>query len=211
MNWPFATGISVLPASFRAEVFNRLPVSSDVASPEAEYNQPSGPWPLFSGSRPQNVACSGVHYNSEDQRRPLLHSLVGDGTLPAAYATDDGAGLLYRGTQFVEALSEKDGAAAYFVETIDAEVVETVLDVEEHPDEVFLALIELTAEHQSHGIGRLLIQMLLADASANGKRVRLSVLEVNMRAYQLYRRLGFVEVSREGVAPEVRVKMVAQP
>jgi ribosomal protein S18 acetylase RimI-like enzyme len=38
-----------------------------------------------------------------------------------------------------------------------------------------------------------------------------SVLEVNMRAYQLYRRLGFVEVSREGVAPEVRVKMVAQP
>jgi ribosomal protein S18 acetylase RimI-like enzyme len=85
------------------------------------------------------------------------------------------------------------------------------LDVEEHPDEVFLALIELTAEHQSHGIGRLLIQMLLADASANGKRVRLSVLEVNVRAYQLYRRLGFVEVSREGVAPEVRVKMVAQP
>jgi hypothetical protein len=49
--------------------------------------------------------------------------------LPAAYATDDGAGLLYRGTQFVEALSEKDGAAAYYVETIDAEVVETVLDV----------------------------------------------------------------------------------
>jgi hypothetical protein len=51
--------------------------------------------------------------------------------------------------------------------------------------------------------------MLLADTSANGKRVRLSVLEV--RAYQLYRRLGFVEVSREGIAPEVRVKMVAQP
>jgi peptidase E len=73
--------------------------------------------------------ANGVHYDSEDQRRPLLHSLVGNGTLPAAYATDDGAGLLYRGTQFVEALSEKDGAAAYFVETIDAEVVETVLDV----------------------------------------------------------------------------------
>src|SRR5438552_5426461 len=36
---------------------------------------------------------NGVHYDSEEQRRPLFHKLVGDGALPAGYATDDGVGL----------------------------------------------------------------------------------------------------------------------
>ncbi|MDO9495518.1 MAG: peptidase E, partial [Nocardioides sp.] len=57
-----------------------------------------------------------VHYDSEPQRRPLFQSLIADGSLPAGYATDDGAGLLYRGTEMVEALSETDGASAYWVE-----------------------------------------------------------------------------------------------
>ena len=72
--------------------------------------------------------ANGVHYDSEEQRRPLLQSLVGDAVLPAAYATDDGAAVLYRGTDFVEAVSEKDGAAAYFVESIDGRVEETRVD-----------------------------------------------------------------------------------
>jgi peptidase E len=59
---------------------------------------------------------NGVHYDSEPQRRPLFQRLIADGTLPAGYATDDGAGVLYRGTEFVEAVSEYDGAAAYFVD-----------------------------------------------------------------------------------------------
>jgi peptidase E len=59
---------------------------------------------------------NGVHYDSEEQRRPLFHDLIAAGKLPAGYATDDGAGLLYRGTEFVEALTEKDDKAAYFVE-----------------------------------------------------------------------------------------------
>jgi peptidase E len=64
---------------------------------------------------------NGVHYDSEPQRRPLFQRLIGDGMLPAGYATDDGAGVLYRGTGFVEAVSERDGAAAYFVDK-DGEV-----------------------------------------------------------------------------------------
>jgi len=68
---------------------------------------------------------NGVHYDSEEERRPLLQSLVGDGALPSAYATDDGAGVLYRGTEFVEAVAENGGAGAYFVESGD----ETALDV----------------------------------------------------------------------------------
>ncbi len=72
---------------------------------------------------------NGVHYDSEEQRRPLFQSLIADGTLPAGYATDDGAGVLYRGTEFVEAVSEKDGAGAYFVErAADGTAVETALD-----------------------------------------------------------------------------------
>jgi peptidase E len=39
--------------------------------------------------------ANGVHYDSEEQRRPLFHQLIADGTLPPGYATDDGVGLLY--------------------------------------------------------------------------------------------------------------------
>jgi hypothetical protein len=52
-----------------------------------------------------------------------VHRLIGDGTLPAAYATADGAGLRYRGTEFVEPLSEKDGAAAYFIDRMDGAAI----------------------------------------------------------------------------------------
>jgi peptidase E len=73
---------------------------------------------------------NGVHYDSEEQRRPLFQSLIADGTLPDGYATDDGTGLLYRGTRLVEAVTERDGKHAYRVER-DAgagRAVETELD-----------------------------------------------------------------------------------
>jgi peptidase E len=59
---------------------------------------------------------NGVHYDAEEQRRPLFRSLIADGTLPAGYATDNGVGLLYRGIDMVEAVSEVEGAAAYHVQ-----------------------------------------------------------------------------------------------
>ncbi|MBA8793763.1 peptidase E [Friedmanniella endophytica] len=72
---------------------------------------------------------NGVHYDAEAQRRPLLQSLVADGTLPPGYATDDGAGLLYRGTELVEAVSETDGALAYRIDPgPDGTAVEEPLD-----------------------------------------------------------------------------------
>lgn len=72
---------------------------------------------------------NGVHYDSEDQRRPLFQSSIADRTLPAGYATDNGVGLLYRGTDLVEVLSEVDGRGAYFVERgADGQAVETRLD-----------------------------------------------------------------------------------
>ncbi|WP_018156749.1 peptidase E [Demetria terragena] len=59
---------------------------------------------------------NGVHYDSEPQRRPLFQSLITDGALPPGYATDDGVGLLYRGTELAEAVTEVDGKGAYWVE-----------------------------------------------------------------------------------------------
>lgn len=44
--------------------------------------------------------------------------------MPAAYATDDGAGVLYRGTEFAETVIEKDAAGAYFVDPMDGVAVE---------------------------------------------------------------------------------------
>ena len=72
---------------------------------------------------------NGVHYDSELQRRPLLHALVADGTLPPAHATDDGVGLVYEGTELVEAVSDRPNAAAYVVERQpDGTVAETRLE-----------------------------------------------------------------------------------
>jgi peptidase E len=73
---------------------------------------------------------NGVHYDSEPERRPLFQSLIADGTLPAGYATDDGAGLLYRGTEMVEALTERNNAGAYRVEPgPNHTALETPLDI----------------------------------------------------------------------------------
>jgi ribosomal protein S18 acetylase RimI-like enzyme len=83
------------------------------------------------------------------------------------------------------------------------------LDVQEGDDEIFLALIELAPHHQGRGIGGRLIRDILD--RADHKRVVLSVLAVNHRAFQLYRRLGFTEISRDGVAPEVRIRMAVGP
>jgi peptidase E len=71
-------------------------------------------------------ASNGVHYDSEEQRRPLYQRLVADGTLPPGHATDDGVGLVYRGTALVEAVADRPGKAAWRVERgPDGTAVET--------------------------------------------------------------------------------------
>jgi peptidase E len=72
---------------------------------------------------------NGVHYDSEAQRRPEFQRLIGEGVLGPGYATDDGAGILYRGTEYVEAVSEKSTAGAYWVERGADGVIEQKLAV----------------------------------------------------------------------------------
>jgi hypothetical protein len=70
-----------------------------------------------------------VHYDSEPERRPLFQSLIADRTLPAGYATDDGTGVVYRRTEFAEAIRETPGKTVYWVERSgDGKAVETMLD-----------------------------------------------------------------------------------
>ncbi len=72
---------------------------------------------------------NGVHYNSEQQRRPLYHRLIENRTLSDGFATDDGVGLVYRGTEMVEAVADRPGCAAYRVERgPDGAAVETVVE-----------------------------------------------------------------------------------
>lgn len=72
--------------------------------------------------------ANGVHYDNEEQRRPLLQRLVADGTLPDAYATDDGVGLVYRGTELAEAVTELKGKGAYVVRRTGDRAVEDRLE-----------------------------------------------------------------------------------
>lgn len=68
--------------------------------------------------------ANGVHYDDEAARRPLLQSLIRDGTLPDGFATDNGVGLVYHGKNLVEAVSEVRGGGAYRVRLEDGIVVE---------------------------------------------------------------------------------------
>jgi len=60
---------------------------------------------------------NGVHHDSPVQpRRSKLQVWVDDGVLPPGYATDDGTGLHYVGTELAEAVTTVPGADAYRVE-----------------------------------------------------------------------------------------------
>jgi hypothetical protein len=61
----------------------------------------------------------------------MVHSLVADGTLPTTYATDDGIGLLYEGTEPVEVIADDSSSqsAAYRIERTGGETLETRLEI----------------------------------------------------------------------------------
>jgi peptidase E len=60
------------------------------------------------------TACP--HYDGEEQRRPAYRQLVASGELSAGWAADDGAALVFAGTELAEVVSSRPEAAAYRVE-----------------------------------------------------------------------------------------------
>lgn len=62
---------------------------------------------------PHSVA---VHFDSQPRRRPLFHESIGSGELPGGFGLEEGTGILYRGTEPVEFLTESDSATVVRVE-----------------------------------------------------------------------------------------------
>jgi peptidase E len=63
------------------------------------------------------------HYDGEAQRRPTYHALVAAG-LPAGYAADDGAALVFEDDTLREVVSSRPQAAGYHVALRDGAVIE---------------------------------------------------------------------------------------
>jgi peptidase E len=57
------------------------------------------------------------HYDGEEQRRPVYRRLVAAGELTPGWAADDGAALVFAGTELAEVVSSRREAAAYRVAT----------------------------------------------------------------------------------------------
>ena len=55
------------------------------------------------------------HYDGETERRPTYHRLIADGTLPDGYAADDGAALVFHGTELAEVVASRPLARGYRV------------------------------------------------------------------------------------------------
>jgi dipeptidase E len=68
------------------------------------------------------------HYDGEATRRPHYQRLIAEGVLPAGYAVDDGAALVFRGTDLAEVVASRPGSRAFRVERgSDGEAIETEL------------------------------------------------------------------------------------
>ena len=66
-----------------------------------------------------------VHWDSDAARRPAHLAAVGDGTLGAGFALEEGTGIHYSGTELVEAVTQVPGHRAW---RIGADASETALD-----------------------------------------------------------------------------------
>jgi peptidase E len=68
------------------------------------------------------------HYDGEPMRRPTFQRLIGDGELPDGLAADDGAALVFSGTDLAEVVASRPEARAYrVVRAPNGEAIETEL------------------------------------------------------------------------------------
>jgi peptidase E len=62
------------------------------------------------------------HFDEEPERRPKYEELVRTGELPGGVAADDGAALMYEGTELVEVVSSRPAACAHRLQAVDSEL-----------------------------------------------------------------------------------------
>ena len=94
-----------------------------------------------SAGRLSPLTCLGLlsgtccpHYDGEEERRPTLHGFVAQRAVPAALALDDGAAAHFVGSDLSRVVSSRPNAKAYRVHLEGAEIVETMLPVEQLPN-----------------------------------------------------------------------------
>lgn len=88
-------------------------------------------------SRPKEltkVECLGFikgshspHYDGEEQRRPVYHKLIGEGSLKPGYAIDNNCAIYFEDNEVRKVVSTRKGANAYYVDNIDGSIKEKVL------------------------------------------------------------------------------------
>lgn len=81
---------------------------------------------------------------------------------------------------------------------VDGEAVGR-LYVRRSADEIMLLDIAVLAAHRNCGVGRLLVEELMAEAAESNRPLRLHVEMFNAGARRLYDRLGFVPLEDRGV------------
>jgi peptidase E len=62
---------------------------------------------------------NSVHHDSEPARRPVYVEAVRSGAIPPGWAVDDGAALIFRGTELEEVVAARPAARAYAVSAAD--------------------------------------------------------------------------------------------
>jgi peptidase E len=70
---------------------------------------------------------NSVHHDAEEQRRPLIHQLIGEGVLPDGFATDNGTGLVFEGQELVDCITETERATTWRISRKDGAVKEEAL------------------------------------------------------------------------------------
>lgn len=90
----------------------------------ASYEPGIGAVPDGLGLLPGSLA---VHWDSDPKRAPAHLAAIADGTLAEGYALEEGTGLVYRGRQLVDVVTERDGAAVWRLHRSDGSVSQTRL------------------------------------------------------------------------------------
>mgnify|MGYP001256337321 CR=1 FL=1 len=70
-----------------------------------------------------------VHYDGEADRRPIFQRMIAEGSCPAGFAADDGAAIVFEGTDYAETVTSRPDARSYRLVAVDGATVETALPV----------------------------------------------------------------------------------
>ena len=108
---------------------------------------------------------------------------------------------------FQESVFRKNYVPAEIQVIIFAEKDIGMLSLEEREEDIFLRAIEIHPDYQGQGIGRAIIQKIIAAGALKMKPAFLHVLKVNP-AKRLYERLGFSVVSETSTHFQMRTSIL---